>query len=518
SKNILENNLTVKEDSAWKVEGSKTLGKLKMQGYFSQIGDNFRNPVNVTEKGVEKYGATADYALTESTHIVLDHWRNLSTLYETFDRESSLNIYHAKENYFLGAGYDFREYKDKNNITPDRDISTANLKGGIKLLNNLIASLEEELQFEDQSKVSPVDNNTSITTGRLDYKLTDDTTIYLKDTFTKELHKELENISSLGFSRRTLEGDAYIEYGFGGETAQTTFGLKREDKLAERLTLSSYMNNVVAADKNEENIGFGTKYEIMEGLFTNFNFENTKSKASDSSEYSSNSQSVAFDWLPPQTNNSYGLKFERRVADLSRQNNLATYLKQELNKEFTLLFNSEYSQERSGDDTLYQTKRGILGLSFRPVKNDKLNLLSKYEYKEELNHSTSASSTDYSTHIGSLEANYELSPKIDLFGKYALKYYEEDDQDLRTHTLIDMIVSKTTYKFNPIFDLTGYYRIINDRGSRLIKQGAALESGITIYKHIRLGIGYNFLDYEDKTSSDEGYSGCGPYFNISAKM
>jgi hypothetical protein len=77
------------------------------------------------------------------------------------------------------------------------------------------------------------------------------------------------------------------------------------------------MNNVVASDKNEENIGFGTKYEILEGLFTGFNFENTKSKASDSSEYSSNSQSVAFDWLPPQTNNSYGLKFERRVASLS---------------------------------------------------------------------------------------------------------------------------------------------------------------------------------------------------------
>jgi predicted porin len=182
-----------------------------------------------------------------------------------------------------------------------------------------------------------------------------------------------------------------------------------------------------------------------------------------------------------------------------------------------MLFNSIFTRAFRRGHFISNQKR-ILGLSYRPIKNDKLNLLSKYEYKEELNHSSSAASTDYKTHIGSLEANYELSPKIDLFGKYALKYYEENDQDLRTHTLIDMAVSKATYKFNPVFDLTGYYRIINDRGSRLIKQGAALESGITIYKHIRLGVGWNFLDYEDKTSSDEGYSGSGPYFNISAKM
>jgi len=518
SQGILENNVSVKEDSAWKVEGSKTLGKLKLQGYFSKIGNNFRNPVNVTEKGVEKYGATADYALTDATHLIFDHWRNYSTLYKTFDRESSLNIYHQKEKYFLAAGYSLREYKDKNHSTPDRDINDVSLRSGYKLFENLIASLEQEFKFEKQSKVSPVDNQTSITTGRLDYKLTQDLTVYIKDQFTKELHKKYENISSLGFSHATPDGDAYVEYGFGGQGIQTTFGLKQEQNLSERLTLSSYMNNVVAADKNEENTGFGAKYKFFEGFFANFNFENTKSKTSDTSEYSSNSQSVAFDWLPPETNNSYGLKFERRVADLSRQYNMLSYIKQELNQEFTLLFDSEYLEERSGNDTLHESKKGVLGLSFRPVKCDKLNLLSKYEYKAELNHSTSSLGTDYQAHIASLEANYELNSKIELFGKYALKYDEEKDNDLETDALTDMVVAKVLYKLNSVFDLTGYYRIINDRDSRLIKQGAAFETGITVFKHVRLGIGYNFLDYEDKNASDEGYSGSGPYFNVSMKI
>ena len=138
--------------------------------------------------------------------------------------------------------------------------------------------------------------------------------------------------------------------------------------------------------------------------------------------------------------------------------------------------------------------------------------------KHKLNHSTQTVSTDHYSHIASLEGVYELNPKVDLFGKYALKFQNEKDKDLKTSTLIDMVTDRITYKFTSIFDVTTYYRIINDRDSRVIKQGAALESGFILFKHFRLGLGYNFLDYEDKDNSDEGYRGQGPYFSISAKM
>jgi hypothetical protein len=256
----------------------------------------------------------------------------------------------------------------------------------------------------------------------------------------------------------------------------------------------------------------------MEGLFTSFNFENTRAKNSDASYYKQNSQSVAFDYLPFDTENSYGIKFERRKAQSTREINFFGYVKHYLNQEFSLLFNSEYLTEHSGEDTLRINRKAVTGLAYRPIYNDNLNFLGKYEYKDELNHTTSSSSTDYATHITSLEAGYELNPKVDLFGKYALKFQNEKDNDLNTHTLIDMVIAKLTYKFTSIFDLTSYYRIINDRGSRVVKQAPALEAGVLFFKQFRLGLGYNFLDYQDKDAGDEGYSGVGPYCNLSAKF
>jgi uncharacterized repeat protein (TIGR01451 family) len=513
------NNTYLKNDNAWKMEGSKILGRLKLQGYYSDIGNRFRNPVNVTEKGREKYGATADYQLTDATNLVFDHWRSLSTISRTFDRQSSLDLYHKKEDYFLGAGYAFQEFKDKLGISPNKDINAINLKGGRKLSDKVVATLEQEYKNEKQSNTAtPLDNKISNTTGRLDYRLTKDTSVYVKNRFTKELHKKLQNISGLGFSKAMVDGESYIEYGFGGKTAETNFGLRREHNLSERLTLSSYMNNRVSSDKNEENVGFGTTYEVLQDLFTKVNFENTHAKNSDTSYYKQNAQSVAFDYLPSGTENSYGLKFERRKALQTREANILGYTQYRINNEYNFIFNSEFLTERSSEDTVRNTRRVILGLAYRPIFNDKLNLLSKYEYKSELDHSTSASSTDYYNNILSCEANYEINPKTDIFGKYALKFQEEKDEGLSTKSVIDMLTAKLTHKFTDIFDVAGYYRVINDQKCSLVKQAPAVELGTIFFKRIRLGVGFNFLDYADRQSNDEDYSGIGPYFNLGAKF
>jgi len=419
----------------------------------------------------------------------------------------------------LGTGYAFREYEDKVGLSPDKDVNVINLKGGRKLSDKLVATLEEEYKNEKQANtLASLDNKTYTTTGRLDYKIAQDASVYVKNRFIKELHNKFQNISGLGFARATADGEAYIEYGFGGKTAETTLGLRREQNLNERLTLSSYMNNCVSADKNEENVGFGTMYEIAQGLFSRVNFENTRAKNSDESYYKQNAQSVAFDYLPSGTENSYGLKLERRKALQTREVNVLGYAQYRINKEYNFIFNSEFLTERSSENTVRTTRRAILGLAYRPIYNDKLNLLSKYEYKDELNRSSLSSTSDYHNDILSCEANYELNPKTDLFGKYALKFQNEKDEDLKTKSMIDMITTKLTRKLTDIFDVASYYRIINDHNSRLVKQAPAIELGTLFLKRIRLGVGYNFLSYDDRESNDEDYSGMGPYFNLSAKF
>ena len=504
---------------AWQVEGSKILGDLRVQGYYADIGKYFRNPVNMTEKGARKIGATADYQFTDSTSAVLDFWRNDSTLTKTYTFANTLNLYHQKENYFLGAGVGLQAYRDTQHMTPDETTATATLEGGYKLNDRLVASLQQQLTKIDQDKVAADHAKFgSVTTGRVDYKLSEDATVYVKDRFTNEYSNRYENICSLGFSRRMQDGDAYVEYGFGGRNPETVFGHRKEIDLTESLTLSSYMNRRVSRDRNEENTGYGSRYEITEGLFTTFNIENTRAKDGDANHYDQNSQSIALDYLPEGTKNSYGLKFERRKSGSERDMNFLAYAKHLLTEEFTILFNGENLAERSLGNTERTNRRAVAGLAYRPVTNDKFNALGKYEYKDEQNFTTQTAATDYAAQTVSLEGTYELSAKIDLFGKYALKFLREDNNDLSTSTLIDMVTAKATYKFTKWLDTAAYYRIVSDRGSHVIKQAPALEVGIIFFKQFRLGLGYNLLDYRDRTASDENYSGNGPYVNLSAKF
>lgn len=159
----------------------------------------------------------------------------------------------------------------------------------------------------------------------------------------------------------------------------------------------------------------------------------------------------------------------------------------------------------------------MAGLGYRPVKNDTLNLLAKYEYEEDLDN-VSLSISDYVSHVGSIEGIYDITPEIELFGKYALKSAIERAGGMKTRSLTDLKTAKLTYRLNSYLDIAGIYRILQNYDTETLKQGAALEMGLIVLDHLRVAIGYNFLDYSDKNYPEDDYQGLGPYIQMTYKF
>jgi uncharacterized repeat protein (TIGR01451 family) len=506
------------QGNALRIEGSSVLlnNKLRLQAYAAQIGEDFSNPVNVTEDGVEKYGITKELDITDNLILITDHWVSRSTESKIYDRQTTSDLIYKNDTLYLSGGYSLDEIIDEIDDTEDTHTHGVNLRGGVKVTPNVIASSKYSWQKEPHggeiNKFSP----------RLDVKLNEDTSVYARHDYTREEAdnegRSIENhISSVGFMRQEDDKRSYIEYGFvGSKLDKTTFGIEEDILTGDGATLTSYANQVISKDKNEENIGYNSRVKLFKDFYVGGNFESTRTTGD--TDYTQTAVSVTTDYLK-NSGNAFGTKFEFRDIQTKREYNLGVDSKLNINDSTYLLAKLEYHKRIDEEDNedLRETKRIISGIGYRPVNNDKLNLLAKYEYEDDLD-MISLSISDYASHLASIEAIYDITPKWEIFGKYALKSSLENASGIKTHSLTDLKTAKLIYKFTPYLDLGGTYRILQNYNTDTIKQGAAGEVGVTVFNHLRVAVGYNFLDYSDREYPAEDYQGIGPYIQMTYKF
>lgn len=510
------------EGDALRIEGTSTLfnNKLRLQSYATQIGKEFLNPVNVREAGIQKYGATGELDITRGLSLITDHWTSRSIGSKISDRQTKTDLIYDNDRLFLSTGYGFDETVDEKDEIDDIYKHKMNLRGGLKLTENVIASTGYSWQRELYEK--KFKKEIDVLSPRLDIKVDEDTSVYGRHDYTREktrgTDKRLTNhVSSVGFMTDKDSKRSYVEYGLvGGKIDSTTFGTEQDIPINDKVTITSHSNQVITKDKNEEIMGYKSKVEVLKDLYVGGNFERVK--ATGDTDYEETAVSVTVDYLKSE-DSAVGTKFEFRDAKTKREYNLGVDSRLNIDDATYFLTKAEYHKERDHEnkEDLREQKRIIGGLGYRPIDNDKLNLLAKYEYKEDLDN-TSISKSDYASHIASMEGIYDITPKWGLFGKYALKSALEDASGIATHSLTDLKTTKLTYRFNPYIDAAGIYRILQNYSTDTIKQGAAGEVGVTIFNHLRVAAGYNFLDYSDREYPDEDYQGVGPYIQMTYKF
>ncbi len=193
-----------------------------------------------------------------------------------------------------------------------------------------------------------------------------------------------------------------------------------------------------------------------------------------------------------------------------------------LNEDLRALAKVNWSESTDQRTTAGNAKftEATIGLAYRPVENDKLNVLAKYTFLYDLPGLNQVSTgVDQRSQIMSVEGIYRIARKWELGGKLARRTGE-----LRTERAVgDWFESTTDFgavraRYHMIHNWDGLleYRVLSVQQAQSTRNGMLAAVDRHIGDHLKLGIGYNFTDFSDDLA-DFDYDHSGWFLNAVGK-
>ena len=163
-----------------------------------------------------------------------------------------------------------------------------------------------------------------------------------------------------------------------------------------------------------------------------------------------------------------------------------------------------------------------LGTAYRPIENDRWNVLLQYRYYYSLPSpgqvSLSDATLDYAqrSNIASVDAIYDLLPWLSLGGKLAERLGEL--RDARTggdwySSRVDLLIVRTDLHLIREWDAMLEARKLTVHEADDARAGILAALYRHLNKHLKVGAGYNFTDFSDDLT-DLSYRSRGPFINI----
>ncbi|WP_291259945.1 hypothetical protein, partial [Fusobacterium sp.] len=193
------------------------------------------------------------------------------------------------------------------------------------------------------------------------------------------------------------------------------------------------------------------------------------------------------------------------------------------NEEWTAVGKLDFSITEDKINGGYDSKFMELGIggAYRPIWNDRLNMLWKYSYIYDLNgvdedSDYSFGDLDERSNIFSIDAIYSFTKKLDIGGKWAYKKAEmkaANDESEWFNTETSLYAVSLSYNFYRNWRVSGeYHWLVSDLNNDK-KEGIMAGIDYDIHKNLRIGVGYNFTDFSDDLRYDD-YRARGVYVNI----
>jgi hypothetical protein len=206
---------------------------------------------------------------------------------------------------------------------------------------------------------------------------------------------------------------------------------------------------------------------------------------------------------------------------------LKNSFKYQLSQDWRLLgkFNYAVSESSLGDSYDGDYTEAVLGYAYRPIQNDRLNALLKYTYfynmpsKDRVIGANTPSDYIQRSHIGAVDAMYDLTPRLTVGGKYAYRYgqvaQDRDDPeffDSRAH----LYVLRADWHFLYRWDALGELRRLDLPDAEDCRSGVLVGIYRHLGNHIKVGVGYNFSDFSDDLTQLD-YRHQGLFINLIGK-
>lgn len=472
---------------------SENLGvRLKGQKYVEK---------NIDDKIVEEndeIGAELDYKInekwslgTEVKHVKEKLGSNYSSLEEPLLEEDEIG-----KATLLGAKVQYNI--DSNNAIYGKAQTTLDKSGGYES-NNLYSlgthlQLTENIDFNGETSLGDRGHGIDAVLG---YNVTKDYGLYLGYLYNNE------------------------EFNKGGTA---TFGQKfRYDDRTNLYQENQFINSNKGTGFTQ---GYGIDYKYNERIWLGALVEDGELKNNgDKLRRTSTSLQLHYD------NNSYSSKHKIEymrdrgtgIDDDEDVIGTTNKLKWLYDKEYTFFGVGNFLYGKNKDNREVDSRYAEFGLgtAYRPIWNDKLNLIGKYTYLYDLGSlgqiNTNAGEK---AHILSLEGIYQINQRLDMGIKYAWrkeKARATRDSGQWFDSTLDLLAFRVNYEIVQKWDILGEYRWLRDIQENQIKHGAIVGVYRELQENIQVGVGYNFTEFDDDLTNLD-YKAKGWFVNIIGKF
>jgi len=163
-----------------------------------------------------------------------------------------------------------------------------------------------------------------------------------------------------------------------------------------------------------------------------------------------------------------------------------------------------------------------LGLAYRPLRTDKLNLLLRYDRRHNPaslpGSILGASGTNVDDATFGLEAIFAPHPRWEFYGKFAVRHSETSlSQGVSSNSRISFSQFRALYRLGSRWDMAAEARWIDQPQAGFSHNAFFLEAGYMATPKLRVAAGYGFgrtseLDFEGRRMVG------GPYLNVTLKL
>lgn len=543
------------QESAYLIKGSSEPVKhLETTGYVQGVNPAFSNGYLRSQEGFEKYGVAARYKLTDNlaARYRFDHNAVLSQLlplnvtdtsapFETLETQTAQIVFDDGQ-YLAEMEYQRRNLdsvEDLGHLTPD-------LANQIPFKNGVSG----KLGYHINDRLLPyVKVQTAIGGwhdhqfgGGVRYEIMNNLFAYLE-----EMLGPLGDSTYFGFERqhgngaRSYANIRSTDRGIGDKTLATAIGnsftLTEKSRMYSEREYSSYQGVDGFADilgyegKAGDHWDYGAKYERR-------HLQNAGTRLLDRAARQSLARTNDFNTAGASLAYASGKKLRARtywelrrdqdapkMGQIVTRNSLSYQLTEDLG--FLSYFNYGDTRENDPDNTAATFVECSTGFAYRPIKNDRLNLLTRYTYLKDLGADQQFNNNDFggyqfdqSAHILAADAGYDVNRYFGLVEKLAFKrstVHTSAGDSVAVNTFLT--ANRINFHVTRKWDLALEYRILmQSYALDALKQGALIEVDREFYEYVRLGVGYNFTDFSDDLRDTNSFKSHGPFVRMTGKF
>ncbi|MBT8091968.1 MAG: hypothetical protein KJN77_02960, partial [Gammaproteobacteria bacterium] len=283
-------------------------------------------------------------------------------------------------------------------------------------------------------------------------------------------------------------------------------------------------NELASGPQQQRMVGARQRFKAGKGLTVQLSGEHSAQSATDAGQ--GERYAIAAD--VSYTNDS-GMQFSTRNEYREDSRSMAsqqflstTQLKWPLGTDLSVVGKYRFSKSESQS----QAERNIdfteasIGLAYRPVKHDRLNLLTRLTRLSNtptLFQNISMGS-DVSSDIFAVDWSYQLSKRIEWVGKQAMRWSEYDDIPGSDRSLTSLSIQRLNWSLPKDFLLGTEFRRMTQDLANDQRDGFVTELMWEGLDPLRLGVGYNFSDVSDNEYVEYDFSTRGFFMRLQGKF